>query len=518
MSSKLTVKRRLWLAFGVVIALGVISALMIAVKVHHIRGSIGEVTNHFTPQILAIAEIRRTVIMMSLETRHAMIVKSEPEREKTLALIGTLRKDLTEQLREFESSLHHEEGRKRFQAVQASVVPFLQSVDKIGALIQQTRLSEAVDMLTDEVIPRRNQFLDRVADQIEWQSSALNATNRQALGIAQWMQTLVLILTALSMLIGVVAAATVVRQLTRQIGGEPADVAAIAHAIAEGDLTREVTVRPGDSTSLMAAMAHMRAELAHLVGQIRSGVETMSTRIDGIASGNEALAARTDQQSDSVQKTAGAVAQIHATANTSASSVERASLLSKDATQVAEQGGSTVNDVVRTMDEINTSAQKIREIIGTIDSIAFQTNILALNASVEAARAGEQGKGFAVVAGEVRNLAQRSAHAASEIKTLITESVERVGTGTDLVRHAGDTMGKILTSVRSVDTLVQEVAGTLREQAREVNLINDSVGALEQTTHKNTELVEEASGATADLRSQAAALLQSVSLFKLQRG
>jgi methyl-accepting chemotaxis protein len=324
--------------------------------------------------------------------------------------------------------------------------------------------------------------------------------------------TIMLVIGALAMLTG----AAVAWFISRSITGPIRTAVALAERVAGGDLSSVVVVNRGDETGqLMTALKAMNDSLNTIVGEVRSGTDAIATASGEIASGNLDLSSRTEQQASALEETASSMEELTSTVKQNADNARQANVLAGSASEVAVKGGQVVSQVVSTMGKINESARKIVDIIGVIDGIAFQTNILALNAAVEAARAGEQGRGFAVVASEVRNLAQRSAAAAKEIKVLIGDSVAAVDTGSKLVNQAGATMDDIVASVARVTDIMSEITAASHEQEAGIEQINQAIGEMDAVTQQNAALVEEAAAAAGSLREQAGNLAQAVSVFKL---
>jgi methyl-accepting chemotaxis protein len=331
---------------------------------------------------------------------------------------------------------------------------------------------------------------------------------------------LVLAATAINLAVGLLTLLAIggigwftFRSVMRQIGGEPAQAMVLMQAVAQGDLTVRPSAAPAGS--LLATLDAMIGSLRQTVGQVRMASDGMGHASREIASGNQDLSARTEQTASNLQETAASMEQLTSTVRQSAEAARTASELAQDAARTAGQGGRVVAQVVATMQDIHHSSQKIGDIIGTIDGIAFQTNILALNAAVEAARAGEQGRGFAVVAAEVRNLAQRSAEAAKEIKGLIGASVDKVDAGTRLVADAGGTMQAIVASVQRVSDIIGEISAATGEQSQGIGQVGVAVTQLDQMTQQNAALVEESAAAAQSLRDQAQQLAGVVATFRL---
>jgi methyl-accepting chemotaxis protein len=318
------------------------------------------------------------------------------------------------------------------------------------------------------------------------------------------------------LLLGVTGAAALALVFVRSITGPVRKAVALAHAVAEGDLTTRVEVRgTNEINRLMQTLMEMQEHLAVVVGQVRAGSHQVATASTQIAQGNHDLAARTESQASALEQTAASMEQLNSTVQQNAENARQANTLANSASTVATRGGEVVTQVVETMKGINDSSRKIADIIQVIDGIAFQTNILALNAAVEAARAGEQGKGFAVVAGEVRNLAQRSAEAAKEIKQLITASVERVEQGAAQADQAGATMVEVVGAIQRVTDLMSQISTASHEQSMGVAQVGEAVTQLDQVTQQNAALVEEMAAAADSLRLQAQDLVTGVDVFRL---
>jgi len=305
------------------------------------------------------------------------------------------------------------------------------------------------------------------------------------------------------------------KSLRHTIGGDPEYVSEVTRQIAEGNLSVEVRTHENDRQSILFDMKTMQQRLAETIGEIRRSADTIALASSEIASGNMDLSSRTESQASSLEETSASMEELTSTVKQNADNAVQANQLVVSASKVAEQGGYVVSKVVQTMDTINSSATRIVDIISVIDGIAFQTNILALNAAVEAARAGEQGRGFAVVASEVRNLAQRSASAAKEIKELINTSVENINQGSALVAEAGSTMDKVVESVSRVTEIMASITDASREQSTGIGHVGQAITDMDSVTQQNAALVEQAAAAAANMQDQAANLAQLVAHFRL---
>ncbi|MFM0689540.1 methyl-accepting chemotaxis protein [Paraburkholderia strydomiana] len=331
--------------------------------------------------------------------------------------------------------------------------------------------------------------------------------------------------TAIALTIGFSAAAAAIalgvalliaRGVVGQLGGEPREAAAMASAIAAGNLSMAVPLKAGDTSSLMHSLVEMKEQLTDIVRGIKTSSESITIAAAEIAQGNTDLSQRTEQQAASLEETASSMEELTSVVRQNADNAKQASLLAETGSSVAQRGGLEIGRVVATMHEIAQSSAQVAEIISVIEGIAFQTNILALNAAVEAARAGEQGRGFAVVAGEVRTLAQRSAAAAKEIKELITESVTRIESGSKLVEGAGRTMDEIVTASRRTTDIMNEIATASEEQSTGIGQVNTAITQMDEVTQQNAALVEQASAAAQALAQQAQELRGAVSVFNVE--
>lgn len=367
-----------------------------------------------------------------------------------------------------------------------------------------------------EVVPGLAQPVeDKISALMQLQRDVAKAENTAAQARYHTILTASIGLIAAGLLLSGLLGVLITRGILRELGTEPREAASLVTAVAQGDLSVRIDVKPGDSTSLLAKLRDMQSSLVELVSRVRQNSESVATASAQIAQGNHDLSSRTEEQASALQQTAATMEQLGTTVRHNADSARQANQLAQGASTVAVQGGNVVDQVVTTMQGISDSSRKIGEIIGVIDGIAFQTNILALNAAVEAARAGEQGRGFAVVASEVRSLAQRSAEAAKEIKNLIGRSVEQVEQGTMLVDQAGKTMGEIVGSIQRVSDIVAEITSASAEQSNGVQQVGEAVSQMDQATQQNASLVEESAAAAESLKDQAQQLVQAVMVFKL---
>ena len=464
------------------------------------------------PQMQRVAGIELDITRTSLQLRHAMLARTPEELAATLADVGKLRQRIAEEFNAYENGLQSAEARERFAVLPGLMAGFWELGEANMALIQKGDKAAAFAFLVDKTIPARNQLLTQLAEGTKYYQAALlsdvQEIEKEAQATLYWLVALVVAVTAALGLFSW----SVASRLRRRV----AVAQASAERVRDGDFTQPVVDDARDELSpLISSLADMQGALSKVVSTVRGNAESVATASAQIAQGNQDLSQRTEEQASALEETAASMEQLGSTVKQNADNARQANALAQSASSVAVKGGEVVSEVVQTMKGINEGSRRIADIIGVIDGIAFQTNILALNAAVEAARAGEQGRGFAVVASEVRGLAQRSAEAAKEIKTLITASVQQVEQGTALVDKAGNTMDEVVGSIRRVTDIMGEISAASTEQSAGVSQVGEAVTQMDQVTQQNAALVEESAAAAESLKAQALQLVQAVAVFKL---
>jgi methyl-accepting chemotaxis protein len=395
------------------------------------------------------------------------------------------------------------ELRGKFMPAQADFVKLIGEGDKDQATLKYLF---SVRALQTKYLASMDKFVGSQNLQMNAAGEGSNALARRS---SLWLAALALAASLASILIGVI--------VTRSITGPLQGAVAVARKVASGDLTSVIEVRTADETGqLLQALADMNESLKAIVGNVRAGTESIASASSQIASGNLDLSVRTEEQAAALERTLNSMHQLTDTVRNNAQNAHQANQLALDASKVAHNGGTVVARVVSTMGSIDASSKKIVDIISVIEGIAFQTNILALNAAVEAARAGEQGRGFAVVAAEVRSLAQRSAAAAKEVRTLISDSVEKVAVGNRLVQQAGSTMQDVVASVQRMTNIMGEISNASAAQTSGIESVTHTIKDMDRSTQQNAALVEQAAAAADSMMKQAASLEQVVSQFKLE--
>jgi len=510
--SNLKIGIRLGLGFGLVLFLMIVLALVGISRMDRIENSLDGIVNENNVMTKGAFEMRQSVLSIGLATRNLALMTDEKQKERESDRIFDDRDEYDSYVENLERLIKDEKGRELLAKIAAARAATEPLTDKVIELLNDGKQAEAVAALVNEVWPNQRRWLGAVDELVRMLDKRADQAVEEA--HASYKSALILsaALSGVALLLGLGGAWVVTRSITRPLR----EAVSVARQVAAGDLSGEVHVRTGDETGqLMQALKDMHTSLVGIVTQVRSGTETMTTASGEIATGNHDLSSRTEQQASSLQETASSMEQLTATVKQNADNARQANNLARSASEVAVRGGVVVSEVVETMGSINESAKKIADIIGVIDGIAFQTNILALNAAVEAARAGEQGRGFAVVAGEVRSLAQRSASAAKEIKALIEDSVNKVHAGAKLVDQAGTTMQDVVSSVKRVTDIVDEISSASIEQTTGIEQINLAIARMDEVTQQNAALVEQAAAAAESMQDQASALAQVVHVFRL---
>jgi methyl-accepting chemotaxis protein len=511
--TNLRIGAQLRMGFGLMVLLVLVSSVMIWRETSQSEAR-AVVARQSTTGAVALAEAQSALWQLRYGFPQFM-VSDEAARRKITEEEPKFKAVIDRALDAYAASNPSENEKKSLKALQDVYARYMAARPKWFELYGAGKLDEAKEWRAATTTPFGAETVKAFSELIELQQKAGLTNHQSGLQELQLTRRMMLGLAFLAVVAGLVIAAAIIRGLRKQLGGEPAYAKAVAVRIADGDLTSEVRVKSGDAGSLIWAMKTMQENLRSVVGEVVGGAHTVADTSAQIAQGNLDLSQRTEEQASTLEETANSMEELTSTVTQNAEHARQASQLAQGASEVARRGGEVVDQVVSTMDDITDASKKIAEIIGVIDGIAFQTNILALNAAVEAARAGEQGRGFAVVASEVRSLAQRSAAAAKEIKTLIGDSVSKVDAGTKLVDAAGKTMEEIVTSVKKVSDLIAEIAAASQEQSSGIGQVNTAVTQMDQVVQQNASLVEEATAATESMKEQANSLLQMVSRFKL---
>jgi methyl-accepting chemotaxis protein len=509
----LKVGNRLAFAFGLVL---LITALMSAIGVWRLQ-ELAQTTQQLATvdneKLRMAVQWRQTIDLNWIRTRAAALDSDTSRMSEWQAAMDKTSEITLASRKRIVELVQSEEGKRRIAAIDAAREAY--RTPRANLLKQRLAGEDISAALDRDLRPLAEAYLNSIVQLEEFQQSIYDKSLAEATANAAQGRNILIAGGVLAVLIGAAAAFVLSRSITVPLR----QAADSARRIADGDLTNPIHADGRDEAAqLLQALKGMQDNLAHVVSNVRGNAEGVASASSQIAQGNQDLSARTEQQASALEETAASMEQLSSTVRLNADNAQQANQLAMSASTVASQGGEVVARVVDTMKGINDSSRRIADIISVIDGIAFQTNILALNAAVEAARAGEQGRGFAVVAGEVRNLAQRSAEAAKEIKGLITDSVERVEQGSALVDQAGATMSEVVASIRRVTDIVGEISAASSEQSSGVAQVGEAVTQMDQATQQNAALVEESAAAASSLKTQAAQMVESVAVFRLARG
>ncbi len=505
---------RLALGFAVVLALLFMMALIGLSRMEKIQDQLDDITGDNIVKVKLATEMGDAVQTIAIAVRNVILLAEDSERGPEVKRISDQREKYDKNVKTLTEMVKSESGKALLAKIEAARAQTRPLVDKTVALGQANNDAEATKVLLREVRPAQRKWLDALDEMTQYQEKNTAKEVEEAHITYGNARLLVWSVTIAALIAGALVAWFITKSITKPIN----TAVTFAKAVAAGDLTQSIVVDSKDETGqLLQALKDMNESLVRIVGEVRGGTDTIAAASQQIASGNADLSSRTEEQASSLEETASSMEELTSTVKQNADNARQANGLAVTASEVASKGGAVVSEVVGTMGAINDSARKIVDIIGVIDGIAFQTNILALNAAVEAARAGEQGRGFAVVASEVRNLAQRSAAAAKEIKVLIGNSVEKVDVGSKLVDQAGTTMQEVVDSIRRVTDIMGEITAASQEQSAGIEQVNQAIAQMDEVTQQNAALVEEAAAASEAMQEQAGNLAQVVGVFKLDR-
>jgi methyl-accepting chemotaxis protein len=509
--SNLKISTRLTASFALISVLVLLLGAVALIKVSEIRGEFQLVMKDRIPKVEEIAEVKDALNENARHMRNLFIMTDKSQLAEERAGIAANDQIASDKIAHLEKVITSPIGTILLANVADARLAYREPRDRMLQDLQGGSIDEARTALLGKVRPQQLAYLAALDGLITYQKELMVDS---AGTVDQAVNSTLLIVpgcAAAVVLLGIFLSISIVRSTVRPIN----EAVEIARAVAQGNLAIAVKTGGTSETGLLLNALHdMKERLASIVGDVRRSSDSVASASSQIAQGNDDMSGRTEKQASALEQTAAAMEQLQSAVKQNADSAGKANEMATSASDIATRGGAVVEQVVSTMQQINESSKKISDIISVIDGIAFQTNILALNAAVEAARAGEQGRGFAVVASEVRSLAQRCADAAREIKVLIGASVERVHSGTLLADQAGATMNDIVTSVRSVSTIIGDISRSSREQSDGVAQVGEAITQMDQVTQQNAALVEESAAAAESLREQAEQLVSAVAVFR----
>jgi methyl-accepting chemotaxis protein len=510
--NNLRIGARLGVGFGILLILLCAVGGFATVEASRINANTVDIADNWLVATRDLGDVRAAANAVRRASLRSVLESDAAKKQAQHTQRDASEKELETAMSAYEKTITGSDEAQLAQRIRSTWSDYLVADKQLLELSEANNVAAADTLATGDSSTAFNASMDAIGRDVEFQTHGSDAARDSA---ASTYHT-ALISTGLAIALAVVIGIVIASVITRSITAPMQKAVTVAQTVANGDLTSHIEAHGKDEAAqLLGALKHMNANLANLIGQVRTGSETIATGAGQIATGNTDLSSRTEEQAASLEETAASMEELTATVRQNTESAKQGNMLAANASEVATRGGDVVGRVVHTMREISTSSAKVADIISTIEGIAFQTNILALNAAVEAARAGEQGRGFAVVAGEVRSLAQRAATAAKEIKELINESVDRVTTGTEQVDEAGRTISEVVSAVRRVTDLMGEIAAASNEQHKGIEQVNSAVVQMDQVTQQNAALVEQASAAAQSMAEQARGLRDAVSVFKV---
>lgn len=516
----ITIKNKLIAGFGILAVLVVLVAGMSLRALSVATDGFSHYVNGINARADVAAQIRTAVDRRAIAARNLVLVTKPADIEIEKEAVTRAHEDVQarlKQLRDMIASATDTSEKARSLVAEMARVETLYGpvATDIVALALSGKHEDAIVKMDDQCRPLLAQLVKATDDYASYTIVRREEIVRDYDANYVFQRNVLMALCVAASLFAVIAGIAIIRSITRPVGA----AVDIAQTVARGDLTSRIVVDAKDETGdLLRALAEMNARLTETVSRVRESSGAVGGAAKELATGNTDLSQRTEEQAASLQETAASMEQLTSTVRQNADNAQQASSLASNASQIARKGSDVVGRVVATMNGISDSSDKIAEITGIIEGIAFQTNILALNAAVEAARAGEQGRGFAVVASEVRSLAQRSSSAAKEIKELIAASVDKVRNGSELAGEAGTTMAEVTQAVARVTDIMQEIAAASAEQGRGIEQVNQAITQMDEVTQQNAALVEEAAAAATSLEEQGRRLNEAVAFFVVEGG